>query len=372
MGSMDVPTWGNRVVSKHLFNLDSLTGEYDEEAYAFEKNELKGEWKLEHWDKTFENLKELCNDKMPKNYYEIQQTVTAPFLGIMNDRAHSWEAHPKMTEAYDGCYHSQLFCPAKDGNIRTPFRVHTPQGAHYQNEANAALIYIHGGGGVAGDYEDYTNYISMLCIEAGVTGFVVEYRLAPEVQFESCVKDVVHAIKHIVKNCTKFRIDPKRVALGGEGYGGTLAIAAEFMLNEEADPIDIKLLVAEMPNLSDYCFGDTASMTLEEAALANLNKKCILALAGDLEEDKNNHLLYPLKAPHDVLAKLPPTAIFNFEFDAQITDSFRFAAKLRRVGRLVEFRVLKGVGHHHAYLAGTQAMADNLADWSKVIKHYLL
>merc|ERR1712055_1162790 len=89
----------------------------------------------------------------------------------------------------------------------------------------------------------------------------------------------------------------------------------------------VKLAVPVIPMLDDYCWGDTKSMTKEEAGMAVMQQKIWKALSTDLEDQRasGDPLLFPAKATEDMLAKFPPSVIVEAEFDFYITEASRFA-----------------------------------------------
>ena len=83
-------------------------------------------------------------------------------------------------------------------------------------------ILVHGGGWIAGDKQQYINYLFAPLAEANFTWISINYRLAPKFTFPAPADDVEMAIQYVRKNAVKFKIDPNRIALIGESAGGHL------------------------------------------------------------------------------------------------------------------------------------------------------
>ena len=82
-----------------------------------------------------------------------------------------------FTEAMDDCVHTEFKVPLRDGNdFQVPVLVHTPKFL-IECHPNAALIYAHGGGVVAGDAAMMKGRLSDIGKECGVVCFNVDYRL---------------------------------------------------------------------------------------------------------------------------------------------------------------------------------------------------
>ncbi len=86
-----------------------------------------------------------------------------------------------------------------------------------------AIIVIHGGGFSGGSRDSYAPLLSRLA-QHGYVAASIDYRLAPGSQFPAPLQDVKVAIRFLRANAAKYSVDPDRIALFGEGAGGTLAL----------------------------------------------------------------------------------------------------------------------------------------------------
>src|SRR5579871_5412659 len=84
-------------------------------------------------------------------------------------------------------------------------------------------ILVHGGGWVAGDKQQYINYIFQPLTDAGFAWFSINYRLAPQFKFPAGAEDVEASIRYVKANAEKYKVDVNRIALIGESAGGHLA-----------------------------------------------------------------------------------------------------------------------------------------------------
>ena len=101
----------------------------------------------------------------------------------------------------------------------------------------------------------------------------------------------------------------------------------------------VKLAVPIIAMLTDLCFSDKAAMTREEAESPESQQKIWRLLAGpkvgntfflvlvntlpQIESMSNDPLLYPGKADEETLSKMPPTIVWEAEFDFFITEATR-------------------------------------------------
>ncbi|HZQ93814.1 MAG TPA: alpha/beta hydrolase [Candidatus Sulfotelmatobacter sp.] len=107
---------------------------------------------------------------------------------------------------------------AEPGGVRLTLDAHVPDGPG----PFPAAILVHGGGWVAGDKQQYITYIFQPLSDAGFAWFSINYRLAPQFKFPDDAEDVESAIRFVLANAAKYKVDVKRIALIGESAGGHL------------------------------------------------------------------------------------------------------------------------------------------------------
>ena len=144
------------------------------------------------------------------------------------------------------------------------------------------------------------------------------------------------------------------------------------MLAQNNETNLVKLAIPGVPMISDYSFGDLNEMTKEERENAYLVRRFWKCIASDLDQQWNDPLLFPSKASDEIIAKMPPTIIWEKEFDMFITEAGRMANRMRRMGRLLEYRVHPGNTHAAEMMPGTKAYEDNVKDYTLAINNYLL
>jgi len=273
----------------------------------------------------------------------------------------------------DKCDHETIFVPPTHYNSHeVTVLVHRPR--KLGPGPQPAIVYVHGGGAISGTAPMFKAHCSAMAELAGVVFFNVDYRLAPETKCPENILDFYSALKYIVKNCGMLNVDPSRVGIMGESGGGYLTAGLEVMLAQKDESHLVKLAVPIIPMLDDLCFSDTQSMTAEEREQAIPQQTVWLAIATDLQaqRDTKDPLLFPAKSSDDLLAKFPPTVIYEREFDFYITESTRFAARLRAAGRLLEFVVIPGLAHCSCYSPDTKSFHEALDIVKIIVQKYLV
>lgn len=90
-----------------------------------------------------------------------------------------------------------------------------------------AVVFIHGGGWMAGDKSVYEGRAKKYAL-AGFHTFSINYRLAkfdnPETQWDAQLQDVRSFIRWLKANASKLRVDPTRIAVCGDSAGAHLSL----------------------------------------------------------------------------------------------------------------------------------------------------
>jgi acetyl esterase len=208
-----------------------------------------------------------------------------------------------------------------------------------------ALVYLHGGGWVLGDLDSVDRVCRSLSVAAGCVVFSVDYRLAPENKFPIPVEDCYQATNWIVENGTNQRIDPTRVAVGGDSAGGNLAAAVCLMARDRGRPsIAYQLLIYPITNHSFHTqsYKDCATGYY----LTTDDMKWFWNHYLRNQRDGENPYASPLAAKN--LKSLPPALVITAEFDPLRDEGEAYATRLQEAG--VPARASRYNGLVHGFL----------------------
>jgi epsilon-lactone hydrolase len=100
----------------------------------------------------------------------------------------------------------------------------TPPGAR----ADAAVLYLHGGGYVIGSPRSHRHLVAAIARAAGVRALSLDYRLAPEHPFPAGLEDAVAAYRWLLDQ----GLAPARIVVAGDSAGGGLTVATLLSLRE--------------------------------------------------------------------------------------------------------------------------------------------
>jgi acetyl esterase len=205
-----------------------------------------------------------------------------------------------------------------------------------------ALIYLHGGGLVAGSIDTHDS-IARALAHSGLTRVIsVDYRLAPEHPFPAALEDAMTALRYVSANSAEFGVDPKRLGICGDSAGATLA-AATCLAAVRAGDLKLALQLLICPIL-DYTATtasrrELASGYLVDEATLNHDLRYYLPAGGDAADPR----ISPLRSTD--LTGLPRTSIHTAEFDPLRDEGQIYFERLSRARTEVSYTCHPGMIH---------------------------
>jgi acetyl esterase len=128
-----------------------------------------------------------------------------------------------------------LQAPGPAGPI--PVRHYRPLGSD-ATQRLPVLVYFHGGGWTIGDLDTHDTLCRQLANGAGCAVVSVDYRMGPEHRFPAAVDDCLAATRWVRGEAARLRIDPARIAVGGDSAGGNLAAVVALCERDGLDGLD--------------------------------------------------------------------------------------------------------------------------------------
>jgi acetyl esterase/lipase len=226
--------------------------------------------------------------------------------------------------------------PGPDGALRA--RLYSPS----KTDILPGLIYFHGGGLVAGSLQTHDGIARALCHAGGVRIVSVDYRLAPEHRFPAAVEDAQAALRYIGGHASEFGIDPKRLGIGGDSAGATLAAATcQAAIQAGGPSLILQVLLCPILDYSRMTASkrELASGYLVDQATLDHDLKYYLP-AGMAPSDP---LVSPLLAEN--LSGMPRTLIHTAEFDPLRDEGRNYFERLTQAGNEVSYTCHPGMIH---------------------------
>jgi acetyl esterase/lipase len=202
---------------------------------------------------------------------------------------------------------------------------------------SVSILYLHGGGYIAGVPETYRSMVGTVCRELDADAFLARYRLAPEHRYPAALEDAVAAYRMMLGRGT----DPRRIAVVGDSAGGGLALATVQRLRDEGDPMPAAV-VALSPFADLTC--TSASMSRFDGVDAMLTKRQLefgaAAYLGGTDAAT------PGASPvFGDFAGFPPLLLTAADDELLLDDSLTVADRAERAGVSVELIQRSGVLH---------------------------
>jgi acetyl esterase len=212
-----------------------------------------------------------------------------------------------------------------------PLRMYRPAGAA-ADAMLPVLVYCHGGGFVIGDLDTHDVLCRELANGAACAVVAVDYRMAPEYRFPFAVDDCLAATYWVSKNAKTLKVDPSRLAVGGDSAGGNLATVVSLLARDAGDlPIVFQLLI--YPATDMRCIAPSHTTNGQGYLLTSDSIGYFmghyLGNADDCVDTRASPLL------HKDLSRLPPAFIITAGFDPLRDEGLEYAQRLSEAGNRV-------------------------------------
>jgi acetyl esterase/lipase len=243
-----------------------------------------------------------------------------------------------------------------------PCRVYRPPSA---NGKSAALVFIHGGGFVAGSLDD--EHLRCMRYAAGIGCVVIAltYRLAPEHPWPAAFEDCYQALDAVIARADQLGIDVGRVALGGISAGGALAAGIAQRARDLGGPaLTMQLLL--YPVLDDR-LTTTSARRYTEAPWWDA-RHCEQMWDYYLGPERDGDRPYAAPGRTSDLGGLPQAHIVVAEHDALRDEALEYARRLNDAGVPVELHQYAGTFHGFDGLIGPEVSARAMAEQVAVVR----
>ncbi|MES2684229.1 MAG: alpha/beta hydrolase [Pseudomonadota bacterium] len=256
-----------------------------------------------------------------------------------------------------------LEVPAQGEQPAVPLRVYRPT----ENATQGVLLWMHGGGFIAGDHR-YEDLLALRWVrETGCTVVSVGYRLAPEHRHPAAVNDCYAALCWVAGETAPLGFKPSKLAIGGMSAGGCLAAATALMARDRGDPalcwqmllipvLDNRHQTPSSHEIADpRCWNRTSSFA------------AWTMYAGADFLQQTSPYLAPAQAQD--LRGLPPCYIEVAEIDNLRDEAIEYGLRLMQAGVRTELHVYPGACHGSAVFLPQAAISERAqADATAALK----
>lgn len=203
------------------------------------------------------------------------------------------------------------------------------------------LLYLHGGGFVVGGLDTHDSLCRQLARRSDAAVLALDYRLGPEHRFPAAQDDAWAALRWLAdQGAEALGLDARRLAVGGDSAGGTLAAVCAIEARDAALPLAAQLLItpgtaADDSHPSRHLFGN--GFLLDAVTIDWFFDQVID------RHQRHDWRFAPLEA--DDLSGVAPACVILAECDPVADEGLAYADRLRMAGVPVELDLVRGVTH---------------------------
>jgi len=234
---------------------------------------------------------------------------------------------------------------------------------HGAADESRVLFYLHGGGYSIGSIESHRDVILGLSRASNMTGFAIDYRLAPEHPFPAQLEDALAAYRFLLER----GVDPKRIVIAGDSAGGGLTLSTMLSLRDRGEPlpaaaflispwVDLEAGGSTMDHHEPYDY-------VSRRALAAYTRRFVS------KRDVRNPLAAPL---HAELEGLPPLLVHAGGAEVLLDDSRRIVERAKKAGVSVTLEVSDDMIHAwHLFASAFEVCRRDVLRAGKMLRDML-
>lgn len=214
-----------------------------------------------------------------------------------------------------------------------------------QKPNRPAILYIHGGGYVLGNAEEYLQELEKIALELDCVVVSPDYRLAPETAFPGALEDNYAALRWLWNSAAQLGVDTKRIAVMGVSAGGGHAAMLAIAVRDRKE-FSLAAQILIYPMLDDRTGSSRAVPSHIGTYIWNTasNRFGWSSLLGQPAGGSSvPHGSVPSRVTD--LSRLPPTFIGTGSIDLFVQEDIDYANRLIAVGVAVELLVVPGAYH---------------------------
>ena len=229
-----------------------------------------------------------------------------------------------------------------------------------KQRANYVILYLHGGGYVAGGIEYAKGYGSVLAVQNGIAVLCPAYRLAPEHPFPAALEDAMTAYRYLLEQ----GYQSSQIVLCGESAGGGLAFSLCLQCKSTNTPLPCGIV-----GISPWTDLTSSGQSYEK------NRECDPSMTLEqlqyyvscYSDDVKNPLVSPLFGD---LSGFPPVLLLAGGDEVMLDDSVLMHQKLLSAGNESELVISPGMWHAYI-LYGLKEKKDDAEKITRFIEKVL-
>ena len=235
------------------------------------------------------------------------------------------------------------------------------------------ILYVHGGGVVAGGPDSHTPMVSRIADAIGLPVFLIDYPLAPENPYPAPLDYVVKGINWFANN----RVNPEtgeveadkaeQLFLIGDSAGASLILSAVMQRESSLNaPVDA---IACLCALTDFtASGESMLSNVEKDPLISREVVQLLGSMYSPKEPTSNPEISPLFGNY---TGLPPTLLQASVHECLYDDSVAFQKRAEQAGKSVQISTWENMPHvWHSFAPLLPESNEAIAEIADFIKQH--
>jgi triacylglycerol lipase len=250
---------------------------------------------------------------------------------------------PELSAQQRTVQREERYIPGPAGAPDVRVLIYRP--AHSASQLQPAFLHIHGGGYIMGAPEINDAMSRGIAHEQGCVVVSVDYRLAPETRYPGSLEDCYAALRWVHGRAGELRVDPARIAIGGESAGGGHAAALGILARDRGE-ISVCFQLLDSPMLDDRTGSGSEPHPYNGKFVWTTasNRFGWQALLG-AEPGGPDVPAGAVPARTLDLSRLPATCITIGALDLFLDETLEYTRRLSRAGVPAELHVVPGAYH---------------------------
>lgn len=216
-------------------------------------------------------------------------------------------------------------------------------------KCNGVILYLHGGGYVAGDIDYAKGFGSILAAKNGISVFCAAYRLAPEHPYPAALEDALTAYRYLLDS----GYTGDQIILCGESAGGGLIYSLCLRLKERGMSLPCGIMA--ISPWTDLTLSGKSYKTNAKCD-PSMTKKRLHYYASMYAKEWTDPFVSPL---FGALDGMPPSLIFVGGDEIMLDDAVEMHKKLRESGSASELVVTPKMWHGYVLYGIRETKKDH-------------
>jgi acetyl esterase/lipase len=221
----------------------------------------------------------------------------------------------------------------------TTFDVFYPSDISGTDRVLPTIVWIHGGGFIAGSKDHVANYLRILASK-GYTTIGIDYSLAPRRIYPTPIRQANIALGHITRNAKRLHVDPARLFIAGDSAGAQIAAQLSLVISEPRYASDMGITpTIESRHLRGvilHCgFYDPPNLGLRGGIVGRFVDTALWSYFGT-RKTADDPRIRQFLVTNNLKSTYPPVFISVGNADILSSQSREFAGTARRLGVSVD------------------------------------